>query len=525
MGINPLNLSSIKEALPPLGLNDADVPDPKKLIEDIGSPELPAGKYPPLLIKDAYNEDGKLDFPNIEKGIAYYQAQHEKKRSLAKSLLNLGTLILGSKALLANQQALLNEETAKTENPALKQLQRISNLPANLLNKGAQPKLDKEQFQILQDAMPAFSLGNGRSQYEKVDKNALESSLSKLIKPLIFVSSKFMSALGTLKIAALALNMLEKSDPQANPRPNLETSNFLNDLADHGLKFFPLVKSLGDLNRVVDTTKGNIFMAVNGSAGLLTNGLLLKNNWHDVSEFLSQRNKQGERVLIKQVFNSLSFLDLDETKKELIKNKLDDLIDFAERNKPEFKESPNTKRIEALSTAFKGLSFLGDNRGEAVRDQGTIAAKLSQRFMSIILDLPANTMLAARTLGLFKKLKDHENISDDDISGIEKGINLKSSAIMAEKLLVSTVQNGFMKMKIDFGGSLANLKALEAWKTRFDSWSTGLTNATFLPFAGTLFEPIKKWVNMSINNREKVILRSGITDKIPNFKAGPIKEV
>jgi hypothetical protein len=160
---------------------------------------------------------------------------------------------------------------------------------------------------------------------------------------------------------------------------------------------------------------------------------------------------------------------------------------------------------------------LGDNRDSAVRDQGTFVARALQRFMSVILDLPANSMLVIRTLSVFDKLRKHEAVKAEDLENIETGVKLKSSAIMAQKLLVSTVLNGLMKVKIDFGGSLADLKSLESWKKRFEEWSSGLTNATFLPFAGTLFAPIKKWVISSINNKEKTILRSGITDKIPDI--------
>ena len=77
-----------------------------------------------------------------------------------------------------------------------------------------------------------------------------------------------------------------------------------------------------------------------------------------------------------------------------------------------------------------------------------------------------------------------------------------------------------MKVKIDFGGSLADLRSLESWKKRFEEWSAGLTNATFLPFAGTLFAPVKNWVISSIDNKEKKILRSRIADKIPDIDAG-----
>jgi hypothetical protein len=133
MGTNPLNPSSLKEALPLLGLGNGDVPDPKELTKDIKG-----GTYQTLTIKSAYGPDGKLDFSKLQKGIAAYQLGHEKKRSLANSLVNLGALWGGVQLLLANQQELLKEETSSLP-VAQRQLQKILNAPANLINKGAQP--------------------------------------------------------------------------------------------------------------------------------------------------------------------------------------------------------------------------------------------------------------------------------------------------------------------------------------------------------------------------------------------------
>jgi hypothetical protein len=214
-----------------------------------------------------------------------------------------------------------------------------------------------------------------------------------------------------------------------------------------------------------------------------------------------------------------SYLGLDDSNKEKIRGSVSKFIDIIEQTK--FKDiSDPSQRIRALAQAFKGLSFLGDNRGGAIRDQGNFVARTLQRFMSVILDLPANSMLVVRTLSVFDKLRKHEIVKAEDLENIETGVKLKSSAIVAQKLLVSTVLNGLMKMKIDFGGSLSDLKSLESWKERFEGWSAGLSNATFLPFAGTLFSPIKKWVISSIDNKEKTILRSGIADKIPDIDAG-----
>jgi hypothetical protein len=514
MGINPLNLSSLKEALPSLGLGNGDVPDPKELAEAVQP-----GTYQTLTIPEAYYKDGEskgqLNFPKIQSGIAVYQRDHEKKRSLAKSLLNLGALWGGVKLLLANQQELLKQETSSLS-AAPRQFQKILNAPSNFLNKGAQPKLDAEQFSILQEAMPAFLLGTGRSQYETTAKNPVAKALTTVAKPLVFISSKIMGAFGLLKLASLGLNMMEKADPQANPNPDFKNSDFLNDLADRGLGFFPLVKSLGDLNRVVDTSKGNVLMAVNGVGGLLTNAMLFKNQWNNFLDGLTHKEGNGEYSLPEKILSMSSYLGLEDSGKEKIRGSVNKLIDTLEQSK--FRDiTDSSERVKALAQAFKGLSFLGDNRDSAVRDQGTFVARALQRFMSVILDLPANSMLVIRTLSVFDKLRKHEAVKAEDLENIETGVKLKSSAIMAQKLLVSTVLNGLMKVKIDFGGSLADLKSLESWKKRFEEWSSGLTNATFLPFAGTLFAPIKKWVISSINNKEKTILRSGITDKIPDI--------
>ena len=513
MGTNPLNLSSLKEALPSLGLGNADVPDPKELVKDVKG-----GTYQTLTIKSAYTPEGKLDFPKLQKGIAVYQSEHEKERSLAKSLLNLGALWGGVQFLLANQQELLKQETTSLS-AAQRQFQQILNAPANLINKGAPPKLDAEQFSILQEAMLVFPLGTGRSQYETTAKNPVAKALTTVTKPLVFISSKIMGAFGLLKLASLGLNMMEKADPQANPNPDFKNSNFLNDLADRGLGFFPLVKSIGDLNRVVDTSKGNILMAVNGVGGLLTNAMLFKNQWNNFLDGLTHKDDNGVYSLPEKVLSMSSYLGLDDSNKEKLRNSVSKFIDTIEQSKFGDTSDPS-ERVQALAQAFKGLSFLGDNRGEAVRDQGNFIARTLQRFMSVILDLPANSMLVIRTLSVFDKLRKHETVKAEDLENIETGVKLKSSAIMAQKLLVSTVLNGLMKVKIDFGGSLSDLKSLESWKKRFEEWSGGLTNATFLPFAGTLFAPIKKWVISSINNKEKTILRSGIADKIPDIEAG-----
>ncbi|MFM7459134.1 MAG: hypothetical protein ACKO3R_10845 [bacterium] len=519
MGTNPLNLSSLKEALPSLGLADADVPDPKELAKNVKG-----GTYPVLTIPKAYYKDGErkgeINFEKLQSGIAVYQRDHEKKRSLAKSLLNLGTLWGGVKLLLANQQELLKQETLSLP-LAARQVQKILNAPSNFLNKGAQPKLDAGQFNILQEAMPAFLLGTGRSQYEIAAKNPVAKALTTLTKPLVFISSQLMGAFGLLKLASLSLNMMEKADLQANPNPDFKNSDFLNDLADRGLGFFPLVKSIGDLNRVADTSKGNISMAVNGVGGLLTNAMMFKNQWNNFLDGLTHKDDNGTYSLPEKVLSMSSYLGLEDSIKEKIRGSVSKFIDVIEQGK--FKDiSDPSKRVQALAQAFKGLSFLGDNRGEAVRDQGNFIARTLQRFMSVILDLPANSMLVIRTLSVFDKLRKHETVTAKDLEDIEAGVKLKSSAIMAQKLLVSTVLNGLMKVRIDFGGSLADLKSLESWKQRFEGWSSGLSNATFLPFAGTLFAPIKKWVISSIDNKEKAILRSGITDEIPDIDAGPV---
>jgi hypothetical protein len=344
-------------------------------------------------------------------------------------------------------------------------------------------------------------------------------ALTTVTKPLVFISSKIMGAFGLLKLASLGLNMMEKADPEANPEPDFKNSNFLNDLADRGLGFFPLVKSIGDLNRVVDTSKGNILMAVNGVGGLFTNAMLFKNQWNNFLDGLTHKEENGAYSLPEKILSMSSYLGLDDSNKEKLRGSVSKLIDTIEQGKFRTIADPS-QRVKALAQAFKGLSFLGDNRGEAVRDQGNLIARTLQRFMSVILDIPANSMLAIRTLSVFDKLRKHETVKDEDLENIETGVKLKSSAIMAQKLLVSTVLNGLMKVKIDFGGSIANLKSLESWKKRFEEWNTGLTNATFLPFAGTLFAPIKKWVISSIDKKEEKILRSGITDKIPNIDAG-----
>jgi hypothetical protein len=513
MGINPLNLRSLKEALPSLGLANAAVPDPNELVKD-----LKGGTYQTLTIKSAYGPDGKLDVSKLQKGIAAYQLGHEKKRSLAKSLLNLGALWGGVKLLLANQQELLKEETSSLP-VAQRQFQKILNAPSNFLNKGAQPKLDAEQFNILQEAMPAFFIGTGRSQYERTAKGPVAQALVTAMKPLVLISSKIMGAFGLLKLASLGLNMMEKADPQANPNPNLKNSNFLNDLSDRGLGFFPLVKSLGDLNRVIDTSKGNPLMLMNGVGGLLTNAMLFKNQWNNFLDGLTHRDDNGTYSLPEKILSMSSYLGLDDSNKEKIRGAVGKFIDTIEQTKFRDITDPS-KRVQALAQAFKGLSFLGDNRGAAVRDQGDFVARTLQRFMSVILDLPANSMLVIRTLSVFDKLRKHETVSAEDLENIETGVKLKSSAIMAQKILVSTVLNGLMKVKIDFGGSLADLKSLESWKERFEGWSAGLSNATFLPFAGTLFAPVKQWVISSIDNKEKKILRSGIADKIPDIDAG-----
>jgi hypothetical protein len=517
MGINPLNLSSLKEALPPLGLANADVPDPKKLAEAIKP-----GTYQTLTIPEAYYKDGEhkgqLNFSKIESGIAAYQLGHGRKRSLAKSLVNLGVLWGGVKLLFANQQELLKQETSSLS-AAQRQFQQILNAPSNFLNKGTLPTLDAEQFNILQEALPAFLLGTGRSQYETAAKGPLAKAVVAATKPLVFISSKIIGTFGFLKLASLGLNMMEKADPQANPNPDFKNSNFLNDIADRGLGFFPLVKSIGDLNRVVNTSKGNILMAVNGVGGLLTNAMLFKNQWNNFLDGLTNKDDNGVYSLPEKILSMSSYLGLDDSNKEKIRASVTKFIDTLEQGKFRDIGDPS-RRVHALAQAFKGLSFLGDNRGEGVRDQGNFLARTLHRFMSVILDLPANSMLAIRTLSVFDKLRKHETVKAEDLENIETGVKLKSSAIMAQKLLVSTVLNGLMKVRIDFGGSLADLKSLESWKERFEGWSKGLTNATFLPFVGTLFAPIKQWVISSINNKEKTILRSGIADKIPDIEAG-----
>lgn len=518
MGINPLNPSSLKEALPLLGLGNGGVPDPKELAKD-----LQGGTYNTLTTQSVYDVDPVskrkiINFPRLQRAIAARQLQYEKKRSLAKSLLNLGTLWGGVQLLLANQQELLEEATSSLS-AAPRQFQQILNAPSNFLNKGAQPKLDAGQFNILQEAMPAFLLPQGRSRYETTAKNPVAKALTTVTKPLVFISSKIMGAFGLLKLTSLGLNMLEKADPRANPNPDFKNSNFLNDLADRGLGFFPLVKSLGDLNRVIDTSKGNILMAVNGVGGLLTNAMLFKNQWNNFLDGLTHKDDSGTYSLPEKVLSMSSYLGLEDSAKEKIRGSVSKFIDTIEQSKFRNITDPS-ERVQALAQAFKGLSFLGDNRGEAVRDQGTFVARSLQRFMSVILDLPANSMLVIRTLSVFDKLRKHESVKAEDLEHIETGVKLKSSAIMAQKLLVSTVLNGLMKVKIDFGGSLADLKSLESWKKRFEEWSSGLTNATFLPFAGTIFGPFKNWVISSIDKKEKKILRSGIADKIPDIDAG-----
>jgi hypothetical protein len=514
MGTNPLNLSSFKEALPPLGLANADVPDPKELAKDF----LP-GDYKTLTIPKSYYEEGeqkgKINFEKLQAGIAAYQLGHGRKRSLAKSLVNLGVLWGGAKLLFANQQGALKQETSSLP-AAQRQFQQILNAPSNFFNKGDQPRLDAKQFNILQEAIPAFLLGTGRSQYETTAKGPLAKAVVTATKPLVFISSKIIGTFGFLKLASLGLDMMEKADPRANPNPDFKNSNFLNDIADRGLGFFPLVNSLGDLNRVMNTSKGNILMAVNGVGGLLTNAMLFKTQWNNFLDGLTHKDDNGIYSLPEKILSMSSYLGLDDSNKEKIRASVTKFIDTLEQGKFRDIGDPS-RRVHALAQAFKGLSFLGDNRGGAVRDQGNFVARILQRFMSVILDLPANSMLAIRTLSVFDKLRKHETVKAEDLENIETGVKLKSSAIMAQKLLVSTVLNGLMKVKIDFGGSLADLKSLESWKERFEGWSKGLSNATFLPFVGTLFAPIKQWVISSINNKEKTILRSRITDKIPDI--------
>jgi len=496
------------------------------------------GRYPSLKINQAFTRDEagkeKLDLNLLEAGVKYYQKTHAENRSKGLALASVGALLFGGNALFASQREALLDETETL--PILpKQIQRVFNFPTKLVKAFSEPALDAEQYAHLQQGFLPFILQAGRGEYEKLEKGRIVNLLTHVTKPLVWILNKMMQAFGAMKLASTALNSIEKADPEANPNPNLKPSKFLNDLAESGLKFFPLIKSLGDLNMVLNTSKGNTSKVVNGVAGLFTNLLLAKKEWNNFHAGLVQKNEDGSYHFTKNISDALMPLGLSENQHSILTSSVDKLISYVEgvkfklEDSEDASDSPQHKlamaqRTKAYSQIFKNLSFLGDNRGDIIQDQGTKSANLLRRIMSVLVDLPATSVLALKTFSLATKLAKHAEISDKDLELAEKAVLLKGSALTAEQLLVSAVENGVLRSKTDFGGSLADLEDLEVWRGRVNGLGSRLKNIGFIPFIGTIFEPFKKFALHQIKKKEEYILRTGITDTVPNIAAGPINE-
>ena len=533
-----------------------------------------------LSVDDIMDKDGNVNTEELKAAIEKYKKYHKSSDNIPKALLNLGLFIGLAKNFFGAHHKRLQEET-ESLSAFEKPFQKLFNLPSNLAAKKFDNKISNNQMQLMYDAIPAFLLNSAHNRYERLNKGPIGTAVTAVTKPLRLVLDSTMKFFASFKFIALAIDMIENADPEHNPHPNHELSHMANDIAETGLKFLPFARSITDLNSYFGNTKGNLSQLVNGLGGSVINAMRFKDNWNSFVDKLTEKGVSATReeelnidntnsgeyisedrreeslntggvavavkesiatdeereleeekheiyeekfVLTEKLHKLTSFLDLSPEMKDKVDGFMDKALGFLSGTKFNSKEreEKDDRKLQAISKIFRSISYLGDNRGEGVRDLGNGFVRLAQRAMNIVLDLPAISMVTIRSLGLFHKVRKDEDISEQDLKSLEDSLKLKAVGIAAEQLLLNTVKRGIGKMHVEFGGVVKSLNDIQWWKSKVDDVQ-GKLDKFSIPGTGAIFSIFRKISDNSFRNKAMTELRNNLPDDLVDTSSRLIK--
>lgn len=537
--LNPNALNNIVPAADIKKLSNANGSAVNQIPDDEGV-ILDKKKQYTLSIDEIMDDRANVDTKKLEEAITKYKKYHKRSDDFPKAILNLGLLVALAKNFFGAHHHRLLEET-KNLSEFEKPFQNLFNLPS----KFAAKKFDNrspEQMQYILDAIQPFILNSAHNRYEKLDKGPIGSVLTVVTKPLRLVFDSIMKFFASFKFIALAIDMIENADPEHNPNPNHELSHMANDIADTGLRFLPFARAITDLNNYFSNTKGNLSQLVNGLGGSVINVLRFKDNWNSFIDKFTEKgniaNSEGELnanvsnngsgleeekggiyegkfVLTGKLHKLISFLDLSSDAKAKVDGFMDKVLVFLSGTKFDSKEreGKDDRKLQAISKIFRSISYLGDNRGEGVRDLGNGFVRLAKRVMNLVLDLPAISLVTIRSLRLFNKVRKNENVSENDLKSLEDSLKLKAVGIAAEQLLLNTVKRGIGKMHVEFGGVVKSLNDIQWWKAKVDDVQ-GKLDKFSIPGTGAIFSIFKKISDRSFRNKAMSELKNNLPDDL-----------
>ena len=473
-----------------------------------------------LSIDDVMDKEGNVNTDKLKSAIENYKKYHKRADNLPKAFVNLGLLMALGKSFFAAHHQRIQEET---ENLSVfeKPFQKIFNFPADRAAKKFENKVSSKQMQYVYDAVPAFLLNSAHNRYERLNKGLLGKTVTTITKPLRLVFDSSMKFFASFKFIALAIDYMENADPEHNPNPNHELSQMANDIAETGLKFLPFARAITDLNSYFSNTKGNLAQLTNGLGGTVINAMRFKDNWNSFVDNMTEQNQlsgssdQDNYSLTHKLHNLTSFLNLDDPTKNKVDQFLNKTLETLSSMKfnSKAREENDDRKLQAISKLFTSVSYLGDNRSEGVRDLGNSFMRLSQRAMSLVLDLPAASLLIMKSLSTFNKIKNHEDISQDDLESLDNSLKLKALGIGAQQLMLNTVKRGFGKMHIEFGGVVKSLKDIQWWKTKVDDIQ-GKLDKFSIPGTGAIFSIFRKLSDSSFKGKAIKELKNNLPDDL-----------
>ncbi len=524
-----------------------------------------------LSVDDIMDKEGNVNTEGLKNAIEKYKKYHKRSDNIPKAMLNLGLLFALVKNFFGAHHQRLEEET-ESLSQFEKPFQNLFNLPSKYAAKKFDNKISKKQMQLMYDAIPAFLLNSAHNRYERLNKGPIGSMVTAVTKPLRLVFDSTMKFFASFKFIALAIDMIENADPEHNPHPNHELSHMANDIAETGLKFLPFARAITDLNSYFGNTKGNLSQLVNGLGGSVINAMRFKDNWNGFVGKLTEKgvsatsedelnnvnrdalenkvvseeealgaeatavaeenalNMEEEKheiyeekfVLTEKLHKLTNFLDLSPEMKDKVDGFMDKALRFLSSTKfnSKAREANDDRRLQAISKIFRSISYLGDNRGEGVRDLGNGFVRLLQRIKNVVLDLPAISLVSIRSLGLFNKVRKHEEISDHDLKSLEDSIKLKAVGLASEQLFLNTVKRGIGKMHVEFGGVVKDLDSIQWWKKKVDNAYSGIKQ---IPVISWIAGIAKGFIDNRYKNQALLSLKNNLPDDLVDTSSRLIK--
>ena len=472
-----------------------------------------------VTLNELIDEGGNVNVDLLKDKIENYKKYHKRSDDLPKAFGNLLMLFGLAKTFYGSHHRRMQEETSKLS-LMQKPFQSIFNIPSNFANKKFKDKINDRQMDLFYDAIPAFLLNSAHNRYERLNKSLVGKAITAITKPMRLIVDLIMKFFAMFKIAALAIDMVESADPELNTEPNHKKSRIANEIADTGLQFLPMARAITDLNNYFANTKGNLAQLINGVGGTAVNVMRFKDTWNNFIDKLTNKEldeSQEERFTFVDKLNSLlvGVIDLNDGTQAKLDNWLSKglnmLSGFKFDSAP--REEKEDMKLQAMSKMFRSISYLGDNRGEGVRDLGTGAARLVQRGINLVLDLPAVSLLAIKNLDLFNKLRKDYDIKEEDLQSIDEGLKLKSVGIATQQLLLNIVKRGIGKMHIEFGGVVKNIENTQWWKKKVDDFQ-GKLNQSSIPVVGSIFSIFGKFSDNSFKNKTIKELRDNLPDDL-----------